>query len=215
MNNKMLELLKENKYSISNRELRFFIKNNTSFYAFALMLYLLNHNEPIVLDYNFFSKELDIPFKEIMISMEELKTKKYISIKLEKNQENKMEEKIYLEPLFNKLLMDLIDEKEEEEPNDIFSKFEEEFGRTLSPIEYELINGWLEFGYKKEIVLEALKESKLNGVTNLKYIDRILIEWNKKGIKSIAQVRKDKEKFENKKNIDIPEFDWVNDEENL
>lgn len=211
----MLELLKENKYSISNRELRFFIKNNTSFYAFALMLYLLNHNEPIVLDYNFFSKELDIPFKEIMISMEELKTKKYISIKLEKNQENKMEEKIYLEPLFNKLLMDLIDEKEEEEPNDIFSKFEEEFGRTLSPIEYELINGWLEFGYKKEIVLEALKESKLNGVTNLKYIDRILIEWNKKGIKSIAQVRKDKEKFENKKNIDIPEFDWVNDEENL
>jgi DNA replication protein len=107
----------------------------------------------------------------------------------------------------------MIDEEDIEE-NNIYSKFEEEFGRTLSPIEYELINGWQETGYNKEVILEALKEAVLNGVTNLKYIDRILIEWDKKGIKSSSQVHKDKENYSKKKDISIPDFDWVNDEDN-
>lgn len=99
---------------------------------------------------------------------------------------------------------------------DIYSNFEEEFGRTLSPIEYELINSWSE-SYNKEIILEALKESVLNGVKNLKYVDKILFEWNKKGYKKIEQIKKDKEDFSKKKRttVEIPDFDWVNDEEDL
>ena len=54
----------------------------------------------------------------------------------------------------------------------------------------------------------------MNGVTNLKYIDKILIEWDKKGIKNINQIKKYKENYSKNKNIEIPEFDWVNDEEN-
>lgn len=215
MNNKIIELLKDKNYIISNKIIRFFSSNKVSFNSFLIVIYLINEKEPITLNYNHLSEEFNIPLKEIMISIEELKNKQYISVKLEKNNDDKMEEKIYLDFLYNKLLMNIIDKEEEVETNDIFSRFEEEFGRTLSPIEYELINGWLEFGYEKEIVLEALREAKLNDVTNLKYIDRILIEWNKKGIKNISQVKKDRENFSKKKNIEIPEFDWVNDEENI
>ena len=153
--------------------------------------------------------------KEIMISIEELKNKNIITIKLEENKEKRLEENIYLYKLYNKYFMNIINEEETVEANDIFSKFESEFGRTLSPIEYELINGWQEFGYNKELILEALRESILNGVTNLKYIDRILIEWDKKGIKNKEQINKDRENYSKKKDIDIPEFDWVNDEENI
>ena len=47
--------------------------------------------------------------------------------------------------------MQIIDVKEEEDESNIYSVFESELGRTLSPIEYELINGWLECNYRKRL----------------------------------------------------------------
>lgn len=52
-----------------------------------------------------------------------------------------------------------------------------EFGRTLSPIEYEIISSF-EDSYSKELILLALK-AIFNKVASLKYVDRILQEWTK------------------------------------
>ena len=35
----------------------------------------------------------------------------------------------------------------------------------------------------KDLIKEALKEAILSGVPNFKYIDKIVYEWNKNGIK--------------------------------
>ena len=71
--------------------------------------------------------------------------------------------------------MIIIDNKDEETSN-IYSIFEKELNRTLSPIEYELINGWLECGYKEEIIISGLREAVFSGVNNFRYIDKILSE---------------------------------------
>lgn len=215
MDNNIIKVLKDKNYVVPSYILKNYKKLKLSLDAFVMLIYLINVEEPISFDIKKLSKKLNLNKKDIMFSLDELKNQKIILIKLEENKEKRLEENIYLTPLYEKIFINVIDEKEVEEDN-IYSNFEEEFGRTLSPIEYELINSWND-SYSKDIILEALKESVLNGVKNLKYVDRILFEWSKKGIKSIDQIKKDKEIFSKRKesNVEIPDFDWVNDEEDI
>ncbi len=214
MNNKIIQTLKRRDYIIPSFLLENYKNLNLNYDSFIILIYLINQEDPIILNYNKIANLLNTNNKEIMISIEDLKSKNIIKINLIENKDHQYEEVISTEPLYSKLFMNLIEVEKEIIDQDVFSEFEKEFGRTLSPIEYELINGWLENGYSKDIILEALKESVLNGVNNLKYIDKILIEWDKKGIKNLNQIKKYKENYSKNKNIEIPEFDWVNDEEN-
>ena len=94
----------------------------------------------------------------------------------------------------------------------LFDKFEKEFGRTLSPIEYEIIGAWIEGDFSEELILLALKEAIYNGVSNLRYIDKILYEWNKKGIKSKEDIEKEREKFSKKDSKkEVFDYDWLNE----
>ena len=123
------------------------------------------------------------------------------------------EEYISLNKLYEKLaFLVLNQEKEDSKPNNLFSIFEKEFGRTLSPIEYELINAWKENHFSEELILAALKEAVLNGVSNLRYIDKILYEWNRKGIKNVSELQKQKES-KPKKDLDVFHYDWLNDDD--
>ena len=95
----------------------------------------------------------------------------------------------------------------------IYDIFESELGRTLSSIEYELIGEWLN-NNSEEILRLALKEAVYNGVSNFRYIDRIIHEWNKKGIKTRADVIKNNEEFRKKKDEEKQElfdYDWLNE----
>ena len=97
---------------------------------------------------------------------------------------------------------------------DIFSIFESEFGRTLSSMEYEIIKGWLNDKFSDEIIVEALKEAVYNNVNNLSYIDRILYEWNRKGLKTKEDIIKDKNNYRNnkKKVTKVFDYNWLEDE---
>ena len=52
-------------------------------------------------------------------------------------------------------------------------------------------------------------------MSNLRYIDKILFEWNKKGIKTKEDVENDRKKFNRKKSekVEVFEYDWLNDNE--
>nr|WP_290123138.1 DnaD domain protein [Apilactobacillus ozensis] len=66
---------------------------------------------------------------------------------------------------------------------------EQEFGRSLSPIELETISQWMDSdNYSFEMILLALKESVLNQVRSLKYMDRILLNWEKSNIRTPYEV---------------------------
>lgn len=210
MNSKVIDLLKSKNYVVSD----FLIKNykvwNLDVDEFIILIYLMNSSN-LVCDYKLISSELGMDLELVMNKINELSIKKILEIKLLKNSSNKLEEQISLDLLYNKVFMQIIDVKEEEDKSNIYSVFESELGRTLSPIEYELINGWLECNYKEEIILAALKEAVFNGVNNFRYIDRILFEWNKKGIDTVDKISKYKKEFRKDTNVEVPDYDWLND----
>ena len=126
-----------------------------------------------------------------------------------------MIEVVNLDNFYNMLTMEKIEEQKEEIKSDIFSEFEKEFKRPISSMEYEIINAWLEKGYTEELIRGALKEAVYNGVSNLRYIDKILYEWSKKGFNNMNDVnrhleKRDEEKIDRKELFD---YNWLDDEE--
>ncbi|WP_400163737.1 DnaD domain-containing protein [Brevibacillus sp. TJ4] len=76
------------------------------------------------------------------------------------------------------------------EPVGIYARFEQVFGRPLSPFEIESIHMWTEQdGYQEELILTALREAATVGKLHIRYIDRILLEWQKQKITSVEQAR--------------------------
>lgn len=69
-------------------------------------------------------------------------------------------------------------------------QFEIEFGRLLSPIERQQIAAWINIDhYQPEVVKIALREAVLAQVYNLRYIDRILLNWQKHNLTTSDQVK--------------------------
>lgn len=80
----------------------------------------------------------------------------------------------------------------EDEIKQLYQGFEKEFGRPLSPIELEMIGQWLNTDhYSPELIRLALREAVLNQAYSLKYIDRILLAWERKNITTKEQVAAD------------------------
>lgn len=122
-------------------------------------------------------------------------------------------EVINFDMLYEKLGFSL-NEVEVKDDKNIYSLFESEFGRTLSPMEYEIISGWKSSGYTEELIELALKEAVYNGVNSLRYIDKIIYEWNRKGIKTKEDVEKNKRQFKVNNELNnekLFDYDWLND----
>lgn len=80
--------------------------------------------------------------------------------------------------------------------NDIYSIFEQEFGRPLTPMELESISNWLDRdGYSEELILASLKEAVFSGKVHFRYIDRILLEWARNRVKTVDQAKEYAQKF--------------------
>jgi DNA replication protein len=90
---------------------------------------------------------------------------------------------------------------------DLYTVFEQEFGRPLSPIECETLAIWMDQDHHDpSIIKAALREAVMSGKLNFRYIDRILFEWKKNGIHTIEQARIYGQKFrERKKGVPLDE----------
>jgi len=75
------------------------------------------------------------------------------------------------------------------------SVFEKELGRPLTGFECEHIQKWL-LAYNEELVIEALRRGVSAGIRNFRYLDSILREWEKKGIKTSLEVEAEDENFQ-------------------
>lgn len=177
-----------------------------------MLIYLLNI-EDLEFNPNQIGKDLSIGLQEVMINIESLINKNVIKLESKKIGSIR-KEMINLDNLYDKLLYLIINEEKETKEVDIFTTFESEFGRTLAPMEYEIINSWLDTGYDKELIISALKEAVFNGVFKLNYIDKILYEWNKKGIKTPNDIEKDKANYSKKKEEkkELYDYNWLEDE---
>lgn len=176
------------------------------------VIYLMNRENN---NYNpkVISDDLKIQLVDVLTIISTLIEKGVISSNME-TKNSKKTETISLKPLYDKLTFLIVNEKENVD-NSIFTKIETGFARSLSTIEYELINNWKDNGYSDELIEEALKEAVYNNVSNLNYMDRILDNWSKKGIKTKEAVLKNKNQFKERKHAKreaMEDYDWLNEE---
>ncbi|GAB6990256.1 DnaD domain-containing protein [Paenibacillus pini] len=85
---------------------------------------------------------------------------------------------------------------EENSSSNMFTIFEKEFGRPLSPMECETISSWIDQDrYPGELILMALKEAVFAGKIHFRYIDRILLEWSRNRVKNVSDAKAYTQKF--------------------
>ena len=71
-----------------------------------------------------------------------------------------------------------------------FNKIEAEVGRPLSPMEMQIVNDWIDL---------ALRQAVMNNALSLQYMDRILRNWSRQGLKSVHDVQEHERQFEERK----------------
>ena len=105
----------------------------------------------------------------------------------------------------------ILDQKEEElttmfvNENNLYTIFEQEFGRPLSPLECETLAMWIDQDeHDASIIKAALREAVISGKLNFRYIDRILFEWKKNNIQTVEQARQQGNKFRQYQRKQIP-----------
>lgn len=137
-------------------------------------------------------------------------------------------EKYSLQPLWKRLFEQYIREQKDMENNQqnqeessLYTIFEQEFARPLSPIEYETLTMWLDHDhYSASLIKAALREAVISGKLNFRYIDRILFEWKKNGIETAEQAKEhaknfrlnqQKTKTETKRSTNdvVPFYNWL------
>jgi len=212
MLNKLEQIIKNKDVVIPNLLFYNYRKLNMNAEELIILSYLINAGE--FFNPKKISNDLSIPLGELMEILEHLKELDLVKIELKKVNNVRMEV-INMEGFYTKLLNLLIDEEPKKQTSQIFDIFEKEFGRTLSPMEYEIINAWKDSNIEEETILLALKEAVYNGVNNLRYIDKILSEWAKKGIKTKEDLEQNKRSFiaPKKEYSEEMDYDWLNDEE--
>ena len=193
-------------------------KLNINLEEFIFLMYLKDKGNTFTFDPKSMSEELGLDIKDILGFISSLTDKKLLLIDTFKNDKGTLEEKVDITLFYEKMASIISDEviKDNEVlvDNSIFTVIEKEFGRTLSPSELEFIKAWSST-FDSGVIVEAVKEAVLNGVSSIRYIDKILYEWDKKGIKTKEDVlhflsKKDKEL---KEPVEVFDYDWFDDED--
>ena len=214
MKDKLINVLKTRMIYYPLYLYRYRIELDLSDSNFIFLTYLMNFGDKFSFDLERFSKDLNIEPEEVFERIESLRKSKFIEISTIEKEKKLKEEEITLLPLYKKISDIIISEEDDKEnEEELLTDIEKSFGRTLSPIEVDFIMNWNKKGYSNKIILSAIKETILNGANNLKYADKILFEWNKKGIKTVEDVEKDKLEFRlgNVKSDEIYDYDWLNE----
>ena len=213
MSNSILEgLIKEKDYTFKKLLFKLIKDFDLSLEELLLLVYFINQDKP-VFDIKRISLITYLSSNEIMAAFSSLTGKGLVSIKTSK-EDGKITEVIDITNTYRAMVSDININIKKQATTNIYTIFEKEFGRPLSPVEYEIINAWITSGISEELIKGALKEAVFNNVRNLRYIDKILSEWEKKGFKSVDEVDSYlKKKESNNPKQELFDYNWLEDEE--
>jgi len=178
----LLGIMQEKNFVLSSKIIKIAKKISLDFNDLLLLIYFENACVKI-LDVENICNSIYLTEVEALTSFNKLLGLNLIEMKTKKDADGRRLEVISLEPLYLQLIEETNELEKEKKKEDIYTVFETEFARPISSMEYEIINAWLEKGFAEELILSALKEAVYNGVNSLRYIDKILYEWQKKVIK--------------------------------
>lgn len=208
------------KFIVETMFLKECLKHDLTLKEFIVLMYFDNEYE-LTFDVKKVSKATCLSEKDVLNGFGSLLDKHLITLNSEKNESGRLVDKVVLDNLYSDIKSNDIQKKEDsKDKNNLFISFQKAYSKTLSSMDYELINGWLTCGYSEQLILGALQEANYNGKSSLRYIDKILYEWNKKGFKSMDDVnnhlqKRSEEIDEEKQNYEskVLDYNWLDDEE--
>lgn len=220
MDKEMISLLKSGNLVIPLYLFKKYKDLKLSVEEFLFMMYLYNKGNMISFDIKKMSDDLGFSTNEVLEKVSSLSDKGLVEVKVVKNDKNVTEEIISLDLFYNKLSVLMMEDanlKKNSLDSSVFDFIQKEFSRTLGPVEIEIIKAWISDGNSDDVIKEAVKEAVFNGVYNLRYIDKILFEWGKKGIKTKEDVEKNRKnrRVDDEEKVDEEFFDynWFEDDE--
>lgn len=132
--------------------------------------------------------------------------------------------KVSLKPLQKKLLETFTKEmaadtenhtnKEKAESIEAVQKtFEKEFKASMSPLELQMITEWIDHGYSKDTIIDAMRACLSKGKKTFRSIDKLLLQWQARDDIQKAGVSAVSDKWD--KNIEetlkIAKAKWIDD----
>ncbi|MGD6831561.1 DnaD domain protein [Sutcliffiella halmapala] len=200
-----IEFLEEGNLSIPNYLLNNYVKLGLNEKEFLLIL----HVHSFVESGKIFPTPMEIADKmtidptECMEILRHLLQKGYLAISDEMDEYSIKYERYSLQPLWEKMIQFMIEKNKQatiqsnkDDEINLYTIFEQEFGRPLSPFECETLGMWMDQDHHDtSIIKAALREAVISGKLNFRYIDRILFEWKKNGIKTLNQANEYGKKF--------------------
>ena len=132
--------------------------------------------------------------------------------------------KVSLKPLHKKLLETFTNEmaadtenrnnKEKADSIEYVRKtFEKEFKPSMSPLELQMINEWIDHGYPADQIIDAMRECLSKGKKTFRSIDKLLLQWQARDDIQKAGVSAVSDKWD--KNIEetlkIAKAKWIDD----
>ncbi len=79
----------------------------------------------------------------------------------------------------------------------LYKHFQQEFMRALTPNEIERVGKWVD-QVGVALVEEALSRASLAGTKNFRYIDSIILDWQKRDFRSVAEVEENDRQYRKK-----------------
>lgn len=204
------------KFIIETVFLKESLKHDLTLKEFLILMYFDNDDE-LTFDVKKVSKALCLSEKDVLNAFGSLLDKKLLILTSAPNDSGKVVDKISLDNLYVGIKNNAKEEKKKDNKTDIYTKFQLKYKRSLSGMDYEIISAWLTSGFSEELILGALDEANYNGVTSLRYIDKILFEWKKKGFKKMDDVNNSiKKKAEEDINplfeTSVMEYNWLDED---
>ena len=151
MSNEVIySIIKNKDYIIRPFLFKIIKENNLNINETLLLIYLTNQEHP-ELDLNLIKKITTLDNSEILSAFSSLTDKNLVNTKITKDGDRVIEE-ISLDEIY-KLAATNINKKVKDRAEDnIFTLFEKEFARPLTPMEYEFINAWINSGMNEDII---------------------------------------------------------------
>ncbi|NGQ97304.1 DnaD domain protein [Brevibacillus sp. SYP-B805] len=203
MDRQILQLLQAGATSISNLLLKSYKRLSLSDEEMMLIIHLLSFQQ----EGNRFptlhqlEERLSMSNLELVRMLQHLMKAGFLAIDEYIDPQTGLRHESYnLEPLYERLAAALAldgmaeasaaGEEPSAGPSSLYARFEQAFGRPLSPFEMETLQIWKEEDrYPDELILTALREAMSVGKLYIKYIDRILLEWQKQQITNAEEAR--------------------------
>lgn len=214
MNKKINKVIGDGNIVIPLYILKNIKKLNLTMDEFIFLMYLYNKQDKIDFNPEKIANDLNIDVMEVMGYISILTDKGYLTLDIIK-ENNVLEEVINLANFYEKITILLMDNQEQVDSISIFKYVEQELKRPINSIETKMIEGWVDNKIDESLIKEALRIAINDGVFNLKYIDKILFDWKSRGVTTKDDLKNifNKEVNDAVNNIDLDDWNWLDDEE--